>query len=445
MQRIQLFEHFTYPKLLRFVAPSIVMIIFTSIYSVVDGLFVSRYVGKTPFAAINLIMPALMILQSVGLMIGTGGTAIVGKTLGEGEQEKANQYFSMLTYVLFAVGTIFAVVGWFAMPALAGAFKAEGDMLSACVLYGRIVMLAMPFEIILMAFQSFFVTAEKPGLGLGVAVLAGVCNMVLDAVFILAFQMGLAGAAWATTLSQLTGAVICLVYFGRKNDSLLRLTRKTQFYGRVLLKSCTNGASEMVSNIASSVIGILYNAQLMRYAGEDGVAAYGVVMYVSMIFAAVFFGYSMGSGPIVSYQFGAGNTVELKNMFKKSMAFNLITGLLMVALVVMVADPLAALFVRDEPGLYQMTFHALHIFSLTFPLIGFSTFGSGFFTALNDGRTSAIISFVRTFAFEVLSILILPYFFKLEGIWWAAVTAEVGAFLVSMSFLFWGRKKYQYA
>lgn len=443
--KIQLSDHFTYPKLLRFVAPSIVMMIFTSIYSVVDGLFVSRYVGKTSFAAINLIMPALMILQSVGLMIGTGGTAIVGKTLGEGDREKANSYFSMLVYVLFGVGLVFAIIGFFAMRPLAVMLKADGNLLENCVLYGKIVMVAMPFEILLMSFSSFFVTAEKPDLGLGVSVFAGVTNMILDALFILGFKWGLSGAALATSLSQILGAAICLIYFARKNTSLLKLTTHTRLYGKVLLKACTNGASEMVSNIASSIIGILYNYQLMRYAGEDGVSAYGVIMYISMIFAAIFFGYSMGSGPVVSFQFGAGNHKELKNMFRKSMVFNLIAGIVMVLFVIVMASPFSKLFVGYDEGLYHMTVHAFHIYAPTFLLMGFAVFGSGFFTALNDGKVSAIISFLKTFGFEVLSILILPQLFHLEGVWWAAVTAEVGAFLVSVSFLFFERKKYHYA
>lgn len=444
---IQLSDHFTYPKLIRFVFPSIVMMIFTSIYSVIDGLFVSRYVGKVPFAAINLIMPVLMILQSVGLMIGAGGTAIIGKTLGEGKRELANQYFSMLVYVLFFVGLIFAGIGFFAIRPLAMFLKAEGAMLENCVLYGRICMVSLPFEMLLMSFQSFFVTAEKPDLGLGTAVLAGIANIVLDALFILPalpFRWGLKGAAWATTISQIIGALISLAYFARKNTSLLQLTAKTKFYGHILIKSCTNGASEMVSNIASSVIGILYNYQLMRFAGENGVAAYGVVMYVSMIFASIFFGYSMGSAPIISYQLGAGNFDEMKNVFRKSMVFCTVSGILMALMVITLSSPLSGIFVGYDEKLFHMTIRAFHFFAATFLLMGFSSFGSGFFTALNDGKTSAIISFVKTFLFEVLTILLFPALLGLDGVWWASVTAEIGAFLVSMAFIWGKRNRFHY-
>jgi len=443
--RIHLSEHFTYGKLLRFVFPSMVMMIFTSIYSVVDGLFVSNFVGKTPFAAINLIMPVLSILGAVGLMIGAGGTAIVGKTLGEDNKKLANEYFSMLVYIVTAIGIAFGVIGFLAMRPLAIALKAEGEMLSDCVLYGRVIILALPFQMLQMSFQSFFITAEKPKLGLAVTVTSGISNIILDALFIIGFKWNLMGAALATALSEILGAVLALVYFIRPNDSLLRLTAKTKFYPTVLWKACTNGSSEMVSNIASSVVTMLYNGQLMRFAGEDGIAAYGVVMYVSFIFSAIFYGYCMGSAPIVSYQYGSNNYVELKNLFKKSMMLMLIFGVTMVSLVLVGAAPLSMIFVGYDKGLYNMTIHAFHVFAVTFLLIGFSTFGSSFFTALNDGKVSAAISFLRTFVFEVLAILIMPVFFKLDGVWWAIVVAEVAAFLVSMTFLVLNRRKYQYA
>lgn len=425
--------------------PSISMMIFTSIYSVVDGLFVSNFVGKTPFAAINLIMPVLSILSSLGLMIGAGGTAIVGKTLGENEKEKANEYFSMLAIVVALLGIVFGVIGFFAVRPLAMALGAEGEMLSHCVLYGRVIILALPFQMLQMSFQSFFITAEKPKLGLGITVLSGVSNMILDALFIIVFKWGLLGAALATAFCQALGAVIALVYFSRKNDSLLKLTTKTRLYAKVIMQACVNGSSEMVSNVASSIINTLYNFQLMRFAGEDGVAAFGVVMYVSFIFSAIFYGYTMGSAPIISYQFGAENQIELKNMFKKSMIIMVVMGVIMLLAVMVAAAPLAKIFVGYDKGLYDMTVRAFRIFAITFLLNGCSIFGSGFFTALNDGRTSAIIAFLRTLVFEVTAILIIPAFFGLDGVWWSIVAAEFAAVIVTVSFLVKKRNKFNYA
>lgn len=442
--RIKLSDHFTYGKLFRFVLPSIAMMIFTSIYSVIDGLFVSNLVGKTAFAAINLIMPVLFILSAIGLMLGTGGTAIVGKTLGEHDRELANKYFSMLVYVVAVIGVIVGAIGFSAMRPLAVLLKAEGSMLEDCVLYGRIIIAALPFQMLQMCFQSFFITAEKPKLGLAVTVGAGVTNMVLDALFIAVFKWGLMGAAFATALSQTIGTVLSLIYFASKNSSLLRLTTKTKLYRRVILRACTNGSSEMVNNIASSIVTMLYNLQLMRFAGEDGIAAYGVVMYVSFIFAAVFLGYSMGSAPIVSYQFGAQNHKELKNMFRKSMTVTLVTGVLMLVLVNVTAVPLTNIFVGYDKELCDMTIHAFRIFSLSFLCIGVSIFASSFFTALNDGKVSAIIAFLRTLVFNILTVLILPEFFEVDGVWWSVVVAETAAVIVSVAFLVSNRKKYRY-
>ncbi len=442
--RIQLSDHFTYNRLLRFVLPSITTMVFISIYSVVDGLFVSNFVGKTPFAAINLIMPVLMMLNAVGLMVGAGGSAIIGLTLGENKKELAGQYFSTLIYSLSAAGIILSAAGFLMMKPISAALGAEGEILEDCVLYGHIVIAALPFAMLQMAFQSFFITAEKPKLGLAVTITSGVSNMILDAVFILGFKWGLFGAAFATATSQALGATLALVYFARKNDSLLRLALRTKFYGSVLLKACANGASEMVSNIAASVISMLYNYQLMRLAGENGIAAFGVVMYVSFIFDAIFYGYSMGSSPVVSYHYGAANYVELRNLFKKSLVIMLFAGVLMLLSVTIAAAPLAALFVGYDKALYAMTVYAFRIFSMTYLFSGFTKFSSGFFTALNDGKISAIISFLRTFVFEIGAVIIMPELLGLDGVWWAIVVAEIAAFVVSVFFLMAKRSKYRY-
>lgn len=446
--KIQLSDHFTYNRLLRFVLPSIIMMIFTSIYSVVDGLFVSNFVGKTPFAAINMISPVLSILGSLGLMIGTGGTAIVGKTLGEGKGEKkreeANAYFSMLIYIVFIIGVVLGVVGLIFIRPLSQMLGAN-SMLKECVLYGSVILPAMPFFMLQYAFQSFFITAEKPKLGLAVTVIAGVMNIALDALFIIVFKWGLFGAAFATALSQIVGTLIAIIYFSRKNDSLLHLTRKTKFYGKVLLKACTNGSSEMVGNIAASVITMLYNFQLMRFIGEDGVAAYGVIMYVSFIFSAIYYGYAMGSAPIISYQYGAGNHEELKNMFGKSLTLTGIVGILMLFIAKVLSAPLSNIFVGYDKELFDLTIHAFEIYSFSFLFSGFTAFGSSFFTALNDGLVSALISFLRTFIFEIGSILILPIIFGIDGVWFAIVIAEIAAFFVTGFFFYRKRRKYHYA
>ena len=441
--RIKLSDHFNSRKLIRFTLPSVVMMIFTSIYSVVDGLFVSNFVGKTPFAAINLIMPLLIIVGALGFMIGTGGTAIVSKTLGEGKKELANQYFSMLVYVTIAGGILFAILGEIFLPTASVLLGAEGEMLDNCILYGRILLASMPFFMLQNVFQSFFVTAEKPQLGLAVTIAAGVTNMVLDALFVAVFQFGLAGAAWATAISQTIGGLFPILYFTRKNNSLLHLTR-SPFYGRILLHTCTNGSSELMSNISASVVTMLYNFQLMRIAGEDGVAAYGAIMYVSFIFCAIFIGYAVGSAPVIGYHFGAGNTGELKSLLKNSLRLIGIAGCMMAVLSFILSVPMSRLFVGYDQELYQLTVRGFQIYAFSFLLCGLNIFGSAFFTALNNGLLSAVISFLRTLFFQSISVLVLPVFLEIDGIWLAIVAAELAALAVTASLLIANRKKYRY-
>ena len=442
---IQLSDHFTYKKLLTFTLPSIAMMIFTSIYGVVDGFFVSNFAGDIPFKAVNLIMPFLMIMATVGFIFGTGGTAIVSNTLGEGDPEKANVYFSLFTYVTFALGVLFAVAGIIFLRPIAKLLGAEGEILKNCVLYGRIILIALPFLVLQYLFQSFFVAAEKPRLGLAVIIAAGVTNMALDAllVILLPKEYKLAGAAIATAVSQFVGGVIPLVYFFRKNKSILRLG-KTKFDGKAILKACTNGSSEFMSNVAMSIVGMLYNLQLLKYAGENGVAAYGVMMYVSMIFAAACFGYSMGTAPVIGYHNGAGNHTELKGILRKSLIILLIGGLLMFGAAELLAIPLAKIFVSYDQGLTDMTVHGFRIFSVAFPFMGFAIFGSGFFTALNDGLTSALISFLRTLVFQIAAVILLPLVWELDGIWISVVVAEVTAVAFTAIFMLAKRKKYHY-
>ena len=440
---IQLSEHFNYKKLLRFTLPSIVMMIFTSIYSVVDGFFVSNFVGKTPFAAVNFIMPFLMILGAFGFMFGTGGSALISKTMGEGDNEKAKRIFSLLVYVSIGCGVVVAVLGIIFIRPVAALLGAEGVMLENCVLYGRIILAALPAFMLQYEFQSFFVTAEKPHLGLVVTVAAGVTNMVLDALLVAVFSLGLVGAAAATTLSQCVGGLVPLVYFGCKNSSALRLTR-TKFDGKVLFKTCTNGASELMSNISASIVGMLYNIQLIKYAGENGVAAYGVLMYVNFIFLAVFIGYSVGTAPIIGYNYGAGNHSELKNLLKRSLWIIGICSVAMVFAAEILARPLATMYVGYDIELFELTLRGFKIYSLAFLFAGMAIFGSSFFTALNNGLISALLSFLRTIVFEVSGVFLIPIIFGIDGIWMAIVVANGLAAVVTILFLLANRKRYHY-
>ena len=423
--KIQLSEHFTYNKLLRFVFPSIVMMIFTSIYSVVDGLFVSNFVGKTALASINLILPFLMGLSALGFMIGTGGSAIVAKTLGEGDPKRANSYFSMLVYVTAIGGIILTLLGMLLVPSVTSFLGAEGELLSNCILYGRISFISMPAFMLQNVFQSFFVTAEKPKLGLAVIITDGVTNMILDLLFVGILGFGLAGAAVATVCGEMIGGLFPVFYFSRKNSSLLRLG-KTQFNGRILMQTCVNGSSELMTNLSSSIVNSLYNIQLMKFAGENGVAAYAAIMYVNFIFIAIFLGYSIGSAPIISYHYGAGNHGELKNLYKKSLQLVGSWGILLFVLAQFLATPLAKLFVGYDSTLLAMTQTGFRIYSLVYIINGFNIFGSSFFTALSNGVVSAVISFLRTLVFQIGAVLILPIVFGgINGIWSSVTVAEL--------------------
>ena len=442
-QPIRLSDHFSYSKLLRFTLPSICMMVFTSIYGVVDGLFVSNFAGKTPFAAINLVMPFIMILGGMGFMIGTGGTALVSKLMGEGKKDEANSTFSMMLLFTLLLGIVLSAVGFLTMRPVSYFLGATDAMIDDCVLYGRIVT-GFTFAFMLQnVFQSFFIAAEKPRLGLIVTVAAGVTNMVLDALFIAVFNWGVAGAAIATGLSQCVGGVLPLIYFLRPNDSLLRM-RPTFLRLRPILQACGNGSSELMSNISSSLVGMLYNFQLMRLIGEDGVSAYGVLMYVQFIFVAIFIGYSIGCAPVVSFHFGAQNHSELKSLLRKSTLLMASGGVLLTIAARLLAAPLARLFVGYDAGLFELTSHAFRLFSWSFLLAGFNIFASGFFTALNNGAISAAISFLRTLVFQTASVLILPLLLDVDGIWWAITVAEMFAFLISLMFLYLKRNKYHY-
>ena len=443
MKTIQLSEHFTYPKLLRFTLPSIVMLVFSSIYGVVDGFFVSNFVGKTAFTAVNFILPVLMILGAVGFMFGTGGGALIAKTMGEGNDRRANELFSLMVYTSMGCGVVLAGVGLLVLRPLAQALGAEGEMLRDCLTYGSILLPAIPAYVLQYEFQCLCVTAEKPHLGLAVTVASGVTNMVLDALFVAVLPFGLPGAAAATALSQCVGGLLPLLYFARNRGGRLHLGR-ARWDGGALLKACANGSSELMSNISMSLVSMLYNVQLLRYAGEDGIAAYGVLMYVSMIFQAMFIGYSVGAAPVISFHYGAGHHSELRGLLRKSGTIVTAFAVAMFAGARLLSAPLSGFFVGYDTALLDLTRHAFAVFSFSFLFSGYAIFGSSFFTALNNGLISAAISFLRTLVFQVLCVLVFPLFWQVDGIWASLVAAEIMAVCVTLLFLQAKQKTYRY-
>ncbi len=441
--KIQLSDHFSYSKLIKFTFPTIAMMIFTSIYGVVDGVFVSNCVGSDAFAAVNLIMPIIMILGSVGFMIGTGGSAIVSKTLGEGKKEKANEYFSMLVYLCVVSGVILSVIGIIFTGPIAVLLGAKGSIAKDCVTYGRTVFFMLTGLFLQNAFQSFLVVAEKPKLGLFVTLLAGFTNMFLDFLFVYVLRFGVFGAALATGISQFVGSVIPIIYFAGGKNNVLKLT-KCRFNKDIIIKTCINGSSEMVTNMSMSLVNILYNMQLMKYIGTNGVVAYGIIMYVGFIFVGTYMGYAVGSAPVISYHYGAGNKDELKNLFKRSLTIIIVSSVVMTLIAEIIAGYLAGIFVSYDNNLLELTTEAIRIYAVSYLISGVNIFASSFFTALNNGVVSAVISFMRMFVFQIVMILLLPVVLGISGIWTAVIAAEVLSVVISVMFLVKNRKKYSY-
>lgn len=440
---IQLSDHFSYKKLLKFTLPSIAMMIFTSIYGVVDGLFVSNFVGKTPFAAVNLVWPFIMMLGCAGFLFGAGGSALIAKKLGERKPQQANELFSLFVYTSIAVGIVIAVAGQLLLGPVARLQGAEGELYDNCIRYGRVVLLGIPAYVLQLEFQSLLITAEKPQLGLYVTVGSGVLNMIGDALFTAILPWGLQGAALATMLGQVAGGVVPLVYFFCKNNSLLRLTR-CRFDGRALLHCCVNGSSELMSNISMNLVGMLYNIQLMKYIGEDGVAAYGVLMYVSFVFISVFIGYAIGTAPVFGFHYGAQNGKELRSLLKKSFVLMGIASVAMVVLSISLARPLARIFVGYDATLCDLTVRAFVINAFSLLFVGIAIFSSSFFTALSDGLTSALIAFLRTLVFQIAAVLLLPLVWDVDGIWASVIAAELAACVLGIVFIAAKRKKFGY-
>ena len=440
---INLSEHFTYKKLIKFTLPTIIMMVFTSIYGVVDGIFISNVVGSNAFASINLIMPVIMIIGTIGFMIGTGGSAIISKTLGEGKVEEANKQFSMLIYLEIILGVLFTIIAIIILKPVARMLGATEEMLGDCLTYGRILLVGMTAFILQNSFQSFMVVAEKPRFGLMISIAAGITNMVLDFLLIYVFRLGVAGAAMATVTSQIVGAIIPLVYFSRKNNTVLKLG-KTKFELSTIIKTCTNGSSEMVTNLSMSLVNILFNMQLMKFAGANGISAYGIIMYVGFLFVGTYMGYSVGTAPIIGYHYGAGNKEELKSLLKKSLRLLGVTAIIMTGLAEILAKPLASIFVSYDKELLELTINAIRLYSLSYIISWFNIFASSFFTALNNGFVSALISFLRTLVFQIAMIFILPAIWKISGIWLSVVFAEILSAIVSIICIVKNRKKYEY-
>lgn len=440
---IRLSDHFDYKRLLRYSLPSMCMMVLTSIYGVVDGLFVSNVVGKNAFAAINLVMPVLMILGGFGTMFGTGGTALVSMTLGQKREELANKYFSMVIEVAAIVGAVLSVIGFILMPKIVALLGASDLIMEDAINYGRTAIIFLVALILQYAFQSFMTAAGKPKLGLYVTVAAGLTNAVLDAVFIYIFRWGVIGAALATGIGQTVGGVIPLIYFIRKNTSNLRI-KATMIKMDAVIKSAFNGLSELMTSIASSIVSMVYNLQLMKYAGENGVASYGVLMYVQFIFIGILFGYTLGTTPIVGYHYGAGNKKELNNLLKRSLKLEYIGGVVLFIIAQLLAKPISFVFVGYDAELWALTIHAFRIFLFAFLLAGGNIFISSFFTALNNGPVSALVSTLRSLVFELSSVIILPLILGLNGIWGAVAVAELAATVVAWSLLIGFNKRYGY-
>lgn len=442
--KIKLSDHFTYSRLLRYALPSVIMMIFTSIYSVVDGLFIANLVGSNALSSINIVMPMIIIVGAFGFMLGTGGSAVVAVKLGQGKPKTANEYFSMIVAVIAAIGIALSAVCIIFIKPICRILGASDILMDDCVTYGVILLIGSAAFMLQTTFQTFFVVAEKPHLGLSLTVISGVANMVLDYVFVYLLRLGVAGAAWATVTGYLIGAVVPLIYFLLPNKSLLRLCR-FKFDPRVLLNSSINGSSEMMSNVSMSIITYLYNLQMMQLLGEDGVAAITVIMYVNFIFIAVFIGYSIGTAPIVGYNYGAGKNAELKGVFRKSMLIISVCSVAMTTSAVSLSGILSHLFIGANPELTAMTAHGFRLYALSFPIAGFNIYGSSFFTALCNGKISALISFLRSLILQAIMIILLPMLLGLDGIWLAVVAAELLTVIVTIICFIRCRKKYHYA
>lgn len=442
-KKISIADHFDYKKLIEFTRPSIMTMIFTSIYGIVDGYFVSNYAGAVPFAALNIMMPFLMLIAAIGFMFGSGGTALVAMKLGQQKPREANEIFSLITYTLIILGTVFSILGYIFTPQAAAVLGVTEELMPYSILYSRINMFGMTAFMLQYMFQSFLITAERPKMGFWITVAAGITNIILDYYLVGVLKTGLAGAAWATVISQIVGGVIPLIYFLMPNKSKLRLG-KTRWKPNALFRTCTNGSSEFLSNAASSIVGMLYNNQLLKYIGTNGVAAYGVIMYVNFIFAGIYFGYAMGVSPIIGYHYGANNKDELKNLFTRSLRLLVGTGVILTAIAELTAGILAKIFVGYDEELLAITVRGMRIYDIAFIMMGVNVFGSALFTALNNGKISALLSLVRSVVLEISMILLLPVIFGGQSLWAIVVVVELGSLMLTIVMMVKYRRFYKY-
>ena len=441
-------DHFTYRKIFRMTIAPILMMIFTSLYVVVDGLFIANFVGKDAYAGENLIFPIIMIIGGIGFMFGTGGSALSAKLLGEGKKEEANQVFSMLLVFTFLVGIIVSIGGYFLVETFAHGMAsitedATDEMVKEAITYGKILIIGQAIFMLQNYFQSFLLVDERSRLGFIATLCAGIGNIILDFLFIVVFKLGVAGAALGTISGYFVGAIIPFIHFIKNKNGLIEF-KLTRFKARPILKSCFNGSSEFVNNISSSIVGIVFNIQLLKFMGQNGVAAYGTIAYVSFLFVSIFIGYSIGMAPVISFNYGAENHDELKNVLRKSLIIIFIMELFMVLISFTCARPLAMLFSSGNNDLEELTINALRICSLAFIFTGIGIFTSSFFTALNNGALSALNAFMRTLVFQIAFILLLPLIFGASGIWWAIIFADCAAFILAIACLIWKRKQYHY-
>lgn len=424
--------------------PLIGMMVLISIYSIVDGLFVSNLVGTTAFAALNLIWPAIGLVGALGLMVGTGGAALVSKTLGEGDEPRANRYFSMFVEFILLLSVVLAVPLLVWMEPLAVAIGAEGEMVRQCAIYGRICAAGMPAFMMQMGIQPFFMVAGRPRMGTWISLVSGLLNIGLDALFIIVCGWGLAGAAAGSMLACCFGGFYPLWYFSSRFNRSSLAFKATGFEFGPLAKACSNGLSEFVGNISFNIVSMCYNWQLMRFYGENGVAAYSVILYLGFIFVAVYSGYNMTVTPLVGFNFGAGNKRELRSLLRHSLTLMLVLGVLLAGTAELLAGPAARLFVGYDSELTALTVHATRLYAPSFLITGLTLFVSAWFTGLNNGPVSALASFSRTFVFELSCVFLLPVLLGVNGIWLSAPAAEILSLFLGAALLLRFRSRYGY-
>ena len=447
--KIRLSDHFTFKKLLKAALAPMLMMVFTSLYTIVDGVCISNFCGKESFAGVNLIFPIIMIVGGLGFMLGTGGSALVGKLLGEKKDLEARQTFTMTIIFTILIGLTITIAGVLLIETLVYAMTsvATGDisqkMIDEAILYGRLLMAGQVFFMLQNVFQSFFIVDEKPVLGFVFILIGGLTNIVLDILFIGVCKWGIIGAAAATICGYLSGSLGPIIYFLiRKNDYIH--FERTKLKLKPLIKICFNGSSEFVNNISSSIVSIVFNMQLLHYFGEDGINAYGIIMYLAFVFTAIFLGYSSAVAPIESYNYGAQNNKELKNVLIKSLIITSILSVSMFIISFTLAEPFSFIFANGSDTLLKITTNGMRIYSIAFLFIGLSIYISTFFTALNNGLISALIAFLRTLVFQIVFVFVFPLFLGKYGIFFAILAAEIMSILLAITFLLIYKKKYRY-